>query len=175
MVWQTVNSERISLEIYNSARGEDTQPPLTKRRLTPFLARLEHFLWSRQLIISTSRVQQCGITIHLCGEYKIRQLNHLYRQKNRTTDVLSFPVHEDLRAGKSQEEILMPELLLGDIFICRQVAGRQADSFGISYFRELIHLIAHGVIHLVGYDHERSEEEDAQSRSLEDTLLWKSR
>ncbi|MBT3236308.1 MAG: rRNA maturation RNase YbeY [Bdellovibrionales bacterium] len=176
MVEQRVNSDRILLDIYDSSRGGGGRG-LTKKMLSPLLARVEQLLWSKQYLIAPMGANKCQISIHLCGEYKIRRLNHLYRNKDQITDVLSFPVHEDLRSIKGNRSIEMrsPNLLLGDIFICRQVASRQAATFGISYSLELIHLLAHGIIHLLGHDHQRSKVEATRSQKLEEQLIWKSR
>jgi probable rRNA maturation factor len=176
MVEQRVNSDRILLEIYDTSR-EVVRSVLTKKCLAPLLANMERLLWSDRIKVKKMGVRECQLTLHLCGEYKIRRLNQLYRNIDRVTDVLSFPVHEDLRKIESAAilEVGMPTLLLGDIFICRQVASRQAASFGISYQEELLHLFAHGVIHLIGFDHERSKVEEQNSQELEEQLLWKSR
>lgn len=72
------------------------------------------------------------------------------------TDVLSFPMDE-LRPGS--EEMLSAEGVLGDVVICPQVARRQAEVAGHEEINEILMLLAHGMLHLVGYDHAEPEEE----------------
>ena len=96
------------------------------------------------------------LSLSLCGKFKIQKLNQKYRGKNRVTDVLSFSLHEDLRRLKSWEG----GLLLGDIFICREVARKQASNLRRTYSEEVILLFIHGFLHLLGYDHEKSGQEE---------------
>ncbi|MDA9797028.1 rRNA maturation RNase YbeY [Aquiluna sp.] len=72
------------------------------------------------------------------------------------TDVLSFPMDE-LRPGS--EEILSAEGVLGDVVICPQVARRQAEAAGHEDINEILMLLTHGMLHLVGFDHAEPEEE----------------
>ena len=72
------------------------------------------------------------------------------------TDVLSFPMDE-LRPGS--EEMLSAEGVLGDVVICPQVARRQAEAAGHEEINEILMLLTHGILHLVGFDHAEPEEE----------------
>ena len=72
------------------------------------------------------------------------------------TDVLSFPMDE-LRPGS--EEMLSAEGVLGDVVICPQVARRQAEAAGHEEINEILMLLTHGMLHLVGFDHAEPEEE----------------
>ena len=72
------------------------------------------------------------------------------------TDVLSFPMDE-LRPGS--EELLSAEGVLGDVVICPQVARRQAEAAGHEEINEILMLLTHGMLHLVGFDHAEPEEE----------------
>ena len=72
------------------------------------------------------------------------------------TDVLSFPMDE-LRPGS--EEMLSAEGVLGDVVICPQVARRQAEAAGHEAINEILMLLTHGMLHLVGFDHAEPEEE----------------
>lgn len=89
---------------------------------------------------------------------EIHQLNLQYRNVDRPTDVLSFPMFEDEN--------------LGDVVICREKAKEQAEEFGHSYERELIYLFTHSVFHLLGYDHE-TEEEKQEMRAGEEAVMKK--
>ena len=78
----------------------------------------------------------------------IHRLNKEYRDVDRPTDVLSFPMDEE---GYDMEG--NPIFLLGDIVICLDVAETQAKDFGHSLEREMMYLICHSTLHLLGYDH----------------------
>ncbi len=93
------------------------------------------------------------ITVAVVPDSRVRQLNHQYRRKNVPTDVLSFPADEP---GD-----------LGDVVIAQGVATRQAEAAGHGLNTELRVLALHGLLHLLGYDHEH---DDGQMRRLERRL-----
>ena len=93
------------------------------------------------------------VSVALVSTARIRALNRRYRHKDRATDVLSFPAR-DPREGRSKTARL-PGDFLGDIVIARHIAGRQAREAGHSEATELRVLALHGLLHLLGYDHER--------------------
>ena len=95
---------------------------------------------------------EMGATI--CGKTKIISLNRRYRHRKKITDVLSFPLHHNLKNRGNEG---LQRLYLGDIYICREMAFAQATKFKISYYEELNHLCVHGFLHLLGYDHEISK------------------
>lgn len=111
-------------------------------------------------------VEQFLINLEIVSDETIQQLNLQYRKKDKTTDVLSFPVHEDLRNFEKENFVSGP-FLLGDIFICESVAQKQANESGLDLKTELIELYIHGVLHLMGYDHEISSEEEKIMYDLE--------
>jgi len=86
----------------------------------------------------------------ITGDDRIRDLNHRYLDRDRPTDVLSFPDGDQLPSGRT---------LLGEIIISVDSARRQADALGHSEDREISELALHGVLHLLGYDHERDQGE----------------
>lgn len=102
------------------------------------------------------------VSIEFVGDARMRRLNREYRHKDRTTDVLAFACRE---AGGP----LSP--MLGDIVVSVPTAMRQAVSIGHSVNEELIQLLVHGLLHLVGYDHERNEKEAQRMRRKEVKLL----
>lgn len=128
---------------------------------------LEHLFTEK--IIPVIKPNSLQISLLICGEAKIKELNRTYRKKDKVTDVLSFPAHENLRKTKSQ----FSDLFLGDLAICHQQTKRQAKDFHISYFDEFIHLFFHGVLHLMGYDHEVSDREDKLMQKCEKIALDK--
>jgi probable rRNA maturation factor len=83
-------------------------------------------------------------TIILCSDCTIRRLNRQYRGKDKATDVISFPFGDDD--------------LLGEIYISLQRAKVQAKRYGLTYDDELKRLLVHGLLHLMGYDHQKESE-----------------
>jgi probable rRNA maturation factor len=104
----------------------------------------------------------------IVGDRAMRTLNREYRGKDRTTDVLSFPMRE----GKHSQ--LQPQLL-GDIVISLPAAARQARAAGASLREEVDRLLVHGFLHLLGYDHERGGAEARRMESRERRLREKLR
>ncbi len=134
-----------------------------EKTFTAFLSKNPHF----------SGVKLVTISMNLCGKTKIRTLNRKYRQKDYVTDVLSFPVYENLRSDKKSREKALPEVELGDLVICKEKARSQAKEFGITYEQEVIHLAVHGFLHLLGFDHEISSKEEKIMEKYEAELVNK--
>ena len=98
----------------------------------------------------------------------IREINREQRGKDTATDVLSFPL------GENGQYDLNPDTgckQLGDIVISVEHAVAQAAEFGHTFDREMGYLTVHSMLHLVGYDHERSEEERRLQREHEESVL----
>lgn len=112
------------------------------------------------------------ISLSLCGEKRIKDLNREFRKKNKVTDVLSFASVDSLRTVNSFE-IIGDRILIGDIVICRDVTLKQAKRFNITYEQELIHLMVHGFLHLCGFDHEISLKEEIIMEKFESELVNK--
>ncbi len=108
------------------------------------------------------RTADSELTIRLVDEPEARELNHTYRQKDYATNVLSFP------ADVPDELLDIP--LLGDLVICVQVVEREAAEQGKSPEAHWAHLVIHGCLHLLGYDH-IDEEEAVEMETLEQQLL----
>ena len=101
----------------------------------------------------------------MADDKKMRKLNNQYRGQDRSTDVLSFPQH----GGK--EEGLTPHLL-GDVVISTTTARKQSVQHALSLDEELILLLIHGILHLLGYDHEHSDEEAQHMRDKTRELFY---
>jgi len=99
----------------------------------------------------------------------IREFNYIYRGMDKPTDVLSFAITE-VRDDEPHYENPEPDNMLGDILICLEMAVRQAEEYGHSIQRELAFLTVHGMLHLLGYDHEE-ENERTLMRSLEEKVM----
>ena len=109
-----------------------------------------------------------SLHVSLCGNTQIRKLNRDYRGKDKVTDVLSFPMNDNLR---EQSEQLFEHCEIGDIIICSPVMQKQAVEFSLTNEEEFFHLIVHGFLHLCGYDHEVSEEEERIMEELEKKII----
>jgi probable rRNA maturation factor len=116
-------------------------------------------------------VKEVSLSMTLCGKTKIRSLNKQYRQKDYVTDVLSFPVYENLRPDKKPKEKNLTQMDLGDLVICKEKAFSQAKEFEITYEQEIVHLAVHGFLHLIGFDHEISSKEEKLMEAHESELV----
>ena len=118
-------------------------------------------------IIPMRAGQTFHVSLLICGDNRIQQLNRDYRNKDKPTDVLSFPSFEGMREISPDED----EVFLGDLAISIPTARRQAKEFKISVWDEFIHLYFHGLLHLIGYDHEVSDAEERLMQEWEDRAL----
>lgn len=98
----------------------------------------------------------------------IRDYNREYREIDRATDVLSFPMY-DFRNGDEPEE--GEPVCLGDIVLSLERAAEQAEEFGHSFEREAAFLTVHSVLHLLGYDHLLSEADDIDMRKRQKDIM----
>lgn len=101
----------------------------------------------------------------LVGDRAIRILNREYLQKDRPTNVISFSMQE------GEFGSIVPGLL-GDVVISADTAAREAADAGITLDERLVFLLLHGILHLVGYDHERSGEEEAARMEAKETEIF---
>jgi len=114
------------------------------------------------------------VSVNLVGEDKIKELNHKYCHKNKPTDVLSFPMQEKLEIRNLKLAIPKSNASafdLGDIFICLSIAKNEAKTENVSIENKLTQLGVHGFLHLLGYDHEKSEVEVRKMFMLERKIL----
>jgi probable rRNA maturation factor len=108
------------------------------------------------------------VTLTIVPDRRIRELNREHRGVDRVTDVLSFPL-----AGQDGAAFVLPPsepTHLGDVVVALEQARQQAARYGHSFERELAYLTAHGILHLLGYDHE-VEAERARMRAREEEIL----
>lgn len=111
------------------------------------------------------------ITITFTTPEKIHKINKEYRQVDRPTDVLSFPMFERKELEeKIEKQDFEHEDVLGDIIISIEKVKEQAIEYGHSFERELSYMIVHGFYHLMGYDHIK-EEDKKEMRQKEDKIL----
>ena len=114
--------------------------------------------------------QDAEVSVVLVDDAYIRELNRQYRAKDTHTDVLSFAMRESVPEEEAIEGDPGAEQLLGDIVISVERAREQAEEYGHSFERELGYLAVHGVLHLLGYDHEKEEDRKIMRQKEEEIL-----
>ena len=100
-------------------------------------------------------VRPVELSVRLTSDEEVRALNAHWRGKDKPTNVLSFPLAEQYELEQGDEP--GPELMLGDIIIARGVCEREASEKHVSLEDHAAHLIVHGTLHLLGYDHQDDE------------------
>lgn len=138
--------------------------------LTVYLSNCQRtFKIRSQFIISTAETilrhaeQHRGeLSVMLVNDRAMRKLNALYRGKDQPTDVLSFP--QAPLQGSSEQ-------LIGDVVISLQTATQQAKDRKSTLHGEIVRLLVHGILHLLGYDHERSPHEARRMRAKERMII----
>jgi probable rRNA maturation factor len=128
-------------------------------RISP--VRVEVFV---EFALERLRVRGARVAVLLVGERAMRGLNRRWRSKDATTDVLSFPQRVGVGGGLHPDE-------LGDIVICVPVARRQADAAGHCLAAELDRLAVHGLLHLLGHEHEGDPAGARAMRRSEDSII----
>ena len=109
------------------------------------------------------------VAIVFIDEVEMASLNERHRGAQGPTDVLSFPL-EDAEPGRPPErDPTGPPLSLGDVFIAPRVVRRNADRAGVAFSDELALMVVHGLLHLLGWDHE--EEEEAEGMEARERQL----
>jgi probable rRNA maturation factor len=111
-----------------------------------------------QLVTSKRPIE---ISVRLSGDEEVRALNAEWRGKDKPTNVLSFAMLE--KDDLSDTNVAGPELLLGDIILARGVCEAEAAEKGLSVEEHAAHLLVHGTLHLLGYDHH----DDADAADME--------
>ena len=129
----------------------------------PSLDQLAWSTWATAVREALGLSVPCELTIRVVDAEESQALNHSYRGKPSPTNVLSFPVDEDL-------PLALP--LLGDLVLCWPVIEVEAHAQDKAQQAHLAHLTVHGVLHLHGYDHETDEDAD-EMESLEIGILEK--
>ena len=140
-----INNDQDKLPVSAALRG------LVRRAVNASL-RYEDFL------------RPCEVSVTFIDNEKIRQLNRDYRQIDAPTDVLSFPLFDDdFNDGE--------KTALGDIVISLEKAASQAQNYGHSFERETAFLTVHSMLHLLGYDHETSPEDEKEMFFKQDEIM----
>lgn len=116
----------------------------------------EFFKEITEKILEGEKKKEANLSIALVGQGRIRELNKRYRGKNRITDVLAFPNRE---------------LGLGEIVICLREVKKNAKRFSSTFEKELARVLIHGILHLLGYDHEKSKTETKKMEEKQNYYL----
>ena len=106
-------------------------------------------LWATAALITRTEHEEPELTIRIVDEAESQELNSEYRGKDKPTNVLSFPFEAPAH---------VPIPLLGDLIVCKQVVEREAIEQGKTLTAHWAHMIVHGCLHLLGYDHIEDEE-----------------
>ena len=99
-------------------------------------------------ILEQEKMSDCVINLRLLNDKEMRKLNMQFRQKDKTTNVLSFP-NDDISVKQTKN--------IGDIAISVEYVKAEAKKEGKTFDDHIIHMLAHGVYHILGYDHENNE------------------
>ena len=127
---------------------------------------LQPWIWATLSTVGIKKKRLCEVTIRIVDTEESQFLNFNYRGKAKPTNILSFP--SDL-----PKEILqiLPNKPLGDLVICLPVVITEADEQGKTEQEHFAHLVVHGILHLLGYDHELSTEDEVIMESLEIEIM----
>lgn len=106
------------------------------------------------------------LSISIVGDRSIRRINREYLAKDRPTNVISFSQQEGECGGMASD-------MLGDVIISADTSAREAEQGGMQPFERLCFLLLHGILHLCGYDHERSGEAEAARMEKKEEELFR--
>lgn len=124
----------------------------------------------KSLVETGLKDKHVGLSLNLVDENKIKTLNRFYRGKSESTDVLSFSFHKN---GIAEHQAISAIMELGDIFICPKIAKIKARKDKELFNHKMAFLTIHGFLHLLGYDHEKSPQEQKEMSKLENKILKK--
>lgn len=152
---------KILVEVLNRQR----KIKISSKRLATITRQIIRYLYQSKEFsnFQFEENQILTLSIVLIGKERMKELNFKYRGKKYVTDVLSFSYLEDINISK--------ELYLGEILINPEKAKIQAREYGVSLWQEITRLLGHGILHLLGYDHEVSEKHARKMRKLEQKIL----
>lgn len=109
-----------------------------------------------QKVLEEETKKRAELSIALVGQVRIKALNREYRGKNQVTDVLAFPESKVL-FEKFKVSPLQKTSALGEVIICLREVKKNARGYGLTFEKELTRVLIHGILHLLGENHEKSE------------------
>ena len=136
-------------EIYNNTNYDITEELSTLKKVL-------------NLTLKKEKVKKATFNYIFITDTEIQKINKQYRNQDKPTDVISFALEEN-----KKEQAFLKERVLGDIYISIDRAKKQADDYNHSLKRELCFLAVHGLLHLLGYDHQTKEEEKIMFKKQE--------
>ena len=143
---------------------------LTKAQVYAILIKLSPERVSKEKTKKVLKIKdKISLSLTFCLDDYIHELNLEYRGIDRETDVISFAFEDDSSYKKLVSNQDVPRDI-GEIFICVDVAKRQAEEYKHSFEREMAFLFVHGLLHLLGYDH-MSEEDEKVMFKLQDEIM----
>ncbi|MEI6627371.1 MAG: rRNA maturation RNase YbeY [bacterium] len=120
-----------------------------------------------KVFASVLKIKSGYFSLAFISAEEMRKLNYSYRGKDKVTDVLSFEEFNDIPTDDKQR-------FLGEVIICPDQLKKQAKEYGVSIKAETARLLVHGLVHLMGYDHENvSQKEEQKMVTLEQKILVK--
>lgn len=123
-----------------------------------------------EIVLKGEKKEKADLSVALVGQGRIRELNKKYRGKNRATDVLAFPESKVL-LEKPRVGPIKKIQGLGEIVICLREVRKNAKKFGSTFEKEIARVLIHGILHLLGYDHEKSKVEAETMQKKEEDYL----
>ena len=145
----------------------DADEEWDSRRSWPLLARkaAEAAIAESAFPDLTESERAVELSVTLTSDEHVRELNAKWRNKDKPTNVLSFPMADELDLGRANVSSM--ELLLGDIVLAHGVCEAEAAEKGVPLEQHATHLMVHGTLHLLGYDHHKdSEAADMEAREV---------
>lgn len=126
-------------------------------------------------VLKEEGVEGESLSVAFVGAEKMRELNKKYRRKDKATDVLSFQYSEKLKVKSEKQQLksqnFTKDSFLGEIVICPEVVKKNAKKSGLDYNKELTRVLIHGILHILGYDHEGSVKEAKKMEKKEEYYL----
>lgn len=159
----------INIDFYTNYEDE-----IKIKKYNKFLEEYEekiNLIIEEALRLNNINIEKIYLGIGIVTPEEIHRLNKEFRDVDRKTDVLSFPIFNE-EEFKNIDSIYVQdeELSIGDIVICLEVIEKQAEEYGTGFNREMLYMITHGVCHLLGYDH-IEENDKFKMREMEEKIL----
>ncbi|HDJ30512.1 rRNA maturation RNase YbeY [bacterium] len=122
-------------------------------------------------VLEKEHAQKKDISLAFVGPGRMKQINRRYRGKNRVTDVLAFPETRVEFDEFTVKDLYRDTQSLGEIIICLKEVKKNSRRYKSDFKTELARVLIHGILHLLGYDHERSEKDAAEMQEKENQYL----
>lgn len=131
-------------------------------------------IYNKAIEVTGNELPKLWVTVTFEKEERIKELNNSFRNIDKATDVLSFPMldikYPEKLSDYRGEATPDGSLYIGDIVICPKIASIQAKYYGHSKKREIGFLALHGLLHLLGYDHIEVQDEEIMTKTSEEIL-----